>query len=137
MITVFALLLRISGLSQKEAAAFLDLSPSSVDKFSRGVMQPKPGVLRELRDLVDKQVTAADQALSQIDELVDRHGAPPEIVLGYPADPHEAEQLGFSAVGAWWGMAAHIVAQTDIPVRFVPRGSDPATAMALDAHDID
>lgn len=133
--TPFALLLRLSGLSQKEAAELLKMSPSSVDKFSRGVMTPKRGVLRELRDLIDRQVESADRALSQIDDVIDSQGEPDEIVLGYPADRHEAEILGWPNVGAWWGMAAHVVASSDLNIVFRPRGSDLATAGAIDAHE--
>ena len=98
--------------------------------MARGVRSTPNGVLNDLRDLIDRQATAADAAVDQIAAL-----APPEIEIGYPADDHEAQALGWPSVGAWRGMAARVVADLDVPVVLVPRGSTPATAGAIDEHE--
>lgn len=127
--TPFGLLLQISGLSQREAAHFLSASPSSIDKMARGARSCPDGIITEMRSLIERQEVAADEALRLIEDQ-----PPPEIEIGYPADDHEAQSLGWPCVGAWRGMAARIVASVDVPVTLVPRGSTPATARAADAH---
>ena len=126
----FAILMNLAGLSQREAAAFLKVSPSSVDKMARGVRNAPDGVIDDLRDLIDKQETAADEALALIDEQ-----DADEIELGYPTDDHEAQSLGWPCVGAWKAMAARVIAGCDIQVRLVPRGSTPSTAAAIDRRE--
>lgn len=128
--TPFALLAQLAGLSQREAAAFLNLSPSSVDKMARGVRSTPPGVIDELRRLVGKQEDAAVRAL----DLIDAQGAD-NIELGYPSDDYEAQSLGWPCVGAWAAMAARVVAGTEASVALAPRGSTPASAAAVDAHE--
>lgn len=125
--TPFALLLRLSGLSHREAAAFLGVSPSSIDKMARGVRSTPAGIIEDMRELIDRQ--AADATLDLIYDKVSD-----EIELGYPADDHEARTLGWPCVGAWTGWAARIVAEADVPVRLVPRGSTVVTA-AADEND--
>lgn len=128
--TPFALLLRLSCMSQREAADFLGVSPSSIDKMSRGARPAPEGVIEQMRDLIELQVTTAEKHAAHILPLdID------QIELGYPADDHEAQDLGFPCVGAWAGMAAQIVAALDIPIVLVPRGSTPGTAAAMDAHE--
>ncbi|ADZ70120.1 hypothetical protein [Polymorphum gilvum] len=123
--TPFTLLLQLSGLSQREAADFLGASPSSVDKWARGARTAPDGVLDELRDLIDRQVEAAGQALDLIEEKkMDR------VEIGFPAGDDEARALGWPCVGAWKGMAARVVAESGLPTDLVPRGSTVATAAA-------
>lgn len=128
--TPFALLVQLAGLSQREASAFLDLSPSSVDKMARGVRAAPDGVIRELQALIEKQDEAACAALG----LIDEQGAD-EIELGYPSDDYEAQSLGWPCIGAWAVMAARVVAGTDAKVIMVPRGSTSSTAAAADIND--
>lgn len=128
--TPFALLIQLAGLSQREAATFLNLSPSSVDKMARGARSTPPGVIDELRRLIGKQEEVAERAL----DLFEDQGAG-RIELGFPSDSHEAQSLGWPCVGAWAAMAARVVAATDAGVALVPRGSTPASAAAIDAHE--
>ena len=127
--TPFSILMNLAGLSQREAAAFLKVSPSSVDKMARGVRNAPDGVIDDLRDLIDKQETAADEALALIDEQ-----DADEIELGYPTDDHEAQSLGWPCVGAWKAMAARVIAGCDCVVLLVPRGSTLSTAASIDRH---
>lgn len=130
--TPFALLLHLSGLSQREAAALLRVSSSSVDKMARGIRSTPPGVLAEMQRLTDRQQAAAVEALALI-----ASSAADRIEIGHPTDDHEAQALGWPCVGAWRGMAARVVAGAPDASRLdlVPRGSTPATAAASDIHD--
>lgn len=128
--TPFAILIQFAGLSQREAAAFLNLSPSSIDKMARGVRSTPEGIVNELCDLIERQDVAADQALALIVDT----GAE-SIELGYPADDHEAQHLGMPSVGAWAAMAARVIANSGTKVVLAPRGSTLSTAAATDAHE--
>jgi len=130
--TPFALLLQLAGLSQREAATFLNVSPSSVDKMARGIRSTPSGVVDELRSLIAAQARTAGEFLDMIEEQ-----SPDEIELGYPADDYEAQSLGWPSVGAWATMAARVIAEADCTVVLVPRGSTAVTAAAADIHDIE
>ena len=129
--TPFALLCDLAGLSQREAGEFLKMSLSSVDKMRRGLRSAPPGALGELRHLIEKQERAAGEAYRLI--LASREAD--EIQLGYPADDHEAQSLGWPCVGAWKAMAARAMARIEAPFTLVPRGSTPTTAAAIDARE--
>lgn len=130
--TLFALLMRLSGLSQREAAAFLEVSPGSVDAWSRGRRTAPDGALSEMRALIARQQHAAEEKLGVI-----AAEAAARIQIDYPSDDHEAQSLGWPCVGAWRGMAARVVA--GVPdascLDLAPRGSTPATTAASDMHD--
>ncbi len=125
--TPFALLLRLCGLSQREAALFLNVSGSAVDKMSRGVRKVPPGIMSDLRNLHQTQRRAADDHIRTIGE-----GGGNMIKLGLASDDHEAQSLGWPCVGAQAGAYALVIAATQIPVEIVPRGSTLATALAAD-----
>lgn len=125
--TPFALLLQASGLSQREAAAFLGISPAMIDKMSRGTRATPAGVMEEMRALIARQAEEADEAL----DMIDRMGAS-QVEIGYPSDDHEAQALGWPCVGAWRAMAARIVAEAGRPVILAPRGSTVGAAKAAD-----
>lgn len=131
--TPFALLLQLSGLSQREAAELLGVAPASIDKMARGTRPTPAGVLRDLQGLVAMQQRTAGEALDRIEAADDA-----AIEIGYPADDHEARALGWPCVGAWRGMAARVIAAVRDPARVAifPRGSTPATAAAADKHGI-
>lgn len=128
--TVFGLLLKLSGLTQAEAAAFLNVSKDSVDAWSRGKRTAGPGVIAEMRGLIARQQAAADEFLDMLDEA-----QPEEVELGFPADDCEAQHLGLPTVSAWGAMAARVIAEAKTPVVLVPRGSTAATAAAIDAKE--
>lgn len=128
--TPFFLLLQLSGLSQREAASFLHAPASAVDKWARGVRTAPDRVLAELKSLIARQDDAAEQALIFIDKQYVT-----SIEIGFPVDDHEAQSLGWPCVGAWRGMAARVIANCQLPIDLVPRGSTPATAMAADRYE--
>jgi len=134
-LTPIALLISLAGLSQREAAAFLEVSPSSIDKMVRGVRSTPEGILAQLRSLIERQERAATQTVQHATELVTVHGDPEFIELGYPADDYEAQQIGWPCVGAWRGMAARVVAVSAWPIRLVPRGTTSGSAAAISQHE--
>lgn len=128
--TPFALLINLAGLSQREAGATFGISPSMIDKMTRGHRAAPQSLLDDVRDLIDRQDEAATQAIQMI--MTRGHT---EVEIGYPADDYEAQALGWPCVGAWRAMAARVVAALDGPVTLTPRGSSLGAAGAAAAHD--
>lgn len=128
MTTPFKLLTQLAGLSLPEAGRFLDVRPDTVKSWASGRNPTPDGAIDQLRDLIDRIDIAAEQALQVIDET-----QPADIELGYCADDHEAQSLGFPCVGAHNAVLARVVCDAEVPVRLVPRGSTTTTAAAIDA----
>jgi hypothetical protein len=128
--TPFRLMLQLTGLSLREAAQFLQISMSSAEKMSNGKLAARDTIIQELRGLYSRQFEASEEAVELIEKSM-----PDEVEIGYPADDHEAQSLGWPCIGAWAGMAAQVIGQIHRPVRLVPRGSTLATAAAVDAHE--
>lgn len=139
MATTFSLLLRASGLSQREAAVFLGVSPSSVDKWSRGVKTAPEGAEADLAALVAEiDLAAHDTATAALDRLAQFDTPPDAVRLGLASDDEEARQLGLptvSAHAALLGRVAAALIYEGHTVDIVPRGSESATAAAADIHD--
>lgn len=72
--TTFKHTLQICGLSQREAASFLNVSPSSIDKWSRNQRAVPEAVWQELADLYTQVEEAADRAaaIMQVDGIDER-----------------------------------------------------------------
>lgn len=131
--TPFGLLLNLSGLSHREAGDILKVRADTLKSWVHGRRAPPPTVLDVLADLIRRQERAADEALDSIDDLVEGANPPEALEIGYPADDHEAQSLGWPCVGAWQAMAARVIAGAYVPVKLVPRGASLATAAAADA----
>lgn len=130
--TPFALLLMISGLSQREAAEFLNISASSVDKMSRGTRSAPPGVIDEMRGLIEKQETSAQSAVDKIRKILVKKDPPEMIQIVYPSDDAEAKSFGWPCVGAWCGMAARVIAASPIKISIVSAHEKSTTDPLLD-----
>ncbi len=131
--TLYSLLLQACGLSIREAAELHKVRDDTVKSWSAGRRTPPDGIVEQLRQLYDTIVQAADQAIETIEtESEERLEA---IEIGYPADDHEARQLGLPCIGAWRALAAIIAASVDMPLVFVPRGSTLSTAGAIQARE--
>lgn len=128
--TPFGLLLKLSGLKQAEAAAFLDVAPVTIDKMARGARSTPSGIMAKMRALIADQQRAADEMLDFLDQM-----EPPEVEIGYPADDVEAQHLGLPTVSAWSAMIARVVAELDVPVILTPRGASIGTAKAADMRE--
>lgn len=132
--TLFAILCALAGLSQHEAGDLCGVRHDSARQWATGRRTAPPATINELRALIVRQEHAASEAVAQIAWLSKSHSAPDVIELGYPADDHEAQSLGWPCVGAWSAMAARVIAAAPAKIVLVPRGSTPGTAAAADAH---
>lgn len=132
----------LCGLSNREAAAYLGVMESAVEKFRRGAKTAPIGTLRDLQQLwtvIDDAAVNAAEAIAD-DGILSRAD---DIEIGYPADDNEAQALGLPCVGAWRQMLARIIDELMLAdenfdlarVKLVPRGATLATAAAIDAHD--
>lgn len=133
--TLFGILASLAGLSHREAALVCDVRLDTIKSWASGRNRTPPGALDELRDLIIRQERAAAEIVAQIARLAKSHGAADEIEIGYPADDHEAQSLGWPCVGAWAAIAARVIAAAPVQVALVPRGSTPASAAAADEHE--
>ena len=137
--TPFETLLTASGLSQREAAGYLDVAYDTLRGWLSGRRNVPAGATADLRALVVQQIMAATKGAQTIEQIVARASEMPEAIeIGFPADEAEAQTLGFPAVSAWAAMAGMMLAELPghiaARVVFVPRGSTPATAAAADAQ---
>jgi len=140
--TLFAATQSLCGLSNSEAADYLSISESAVEKFRRGNRTAPTGVITELQHLwmridtaaVDRAEDMARGGIFNIDS---------EIEIGYPADDYQAQQLGLPCVGAWRQMLARIIYELVLMrndfdlarIKLVPRGSAITTAAAIAARE--
>lgn len=136
--SLYASLQGLCGLSNREAAEFFRVSPSSIDKWRLSTRNPPPrGALEALAALHARQRKAALAMIEIAQQQIKANGPNGAVSLGFCADDAEAQSLGWPCVGAHRAVLA-IVAAAVIPlgveVSFVPRGSTPATAAAADAH---
>jgi transcriptional regulator with XRE-family HTH domain len=128
--TPYDLLRRRCGLSQAEAAAFHGVRLDTIKSWCSGRNRPAAAVLAELRSLHARIERVAAEALAAIDGAPDAE----QIELGFAADDHEAQALGWPCVGAQAASLGLVLARCDRPIRLVPRGSTLATAAAAEAH---
>jgi len=138
MTTLFSLLRQVCGLSQREAADFLDARLDTVKSWSAGRNPTPPGVIDALADLANRIDAAADGAVGKIVEQIARHGDGGVVELGVAADDHEAQSLGWpcgSAHGMVIGLTASRALAEGHTVDVVPRGSTVATAAAIEIHE--
>lgn len=147
--TPFSALQSLCGLSNREAAAYLNVSESAVERWNRaaGVKSARPAPQGALDDLLNLWTLIDNAAVDSAERIVaigiEGLKDAAEIQIGYPADDHEAQQLGLPCVGAWRQMLARLidelrlVYQDDFDlqrIKLVPRGSTPETAAAIDQH---
>lgn len=130
MTTPFNFLRMRCGLSQREAADFLESPLDTVKTWCAGRHAPRQSVIDEMRALYASIEHAADNALAAIRSRIKEHGRPRRLELSVATDDHEAQQLGLPCVGAHQALIGLIAARLDVPVTIVPRGSTVATASA-------
>ncbi|WP_300396680.1 helix-turn-helix domain-containing protein [Henriciella sp.] len=82
MPSIFRSTIQLCGLSQRQAALYLDVSPSSVDKWCRGVRPVPDGVWSLLSDLWQRIEAAADFAADHIET----NGLDPRALHNFAAD---------------------------------------------------
>lgn len=134
MSTQFAVLCQTCGLSQREAAEFLDVRIDTSKSWSQGRRAAPDGVIDALAALAEKIDGAAAAAIEQFADIVNQQGSPPDVIeLGLAADDHEAQSLGWPCVGAHAAVLGLTIARgmrRGYRFAVVPRGSTVATAAA-------
>lgn len=130
--TPFNLLRQLAGLSLQKTADALNVRLDTVKSWDSGRRGSPDGALHELRALIARQERAAAEALALIAKQ-----RPAELELGYAADDHEAQSLGWPCVGAQAAVLGRILAgaPNDVKIHLVPRGSTVGTAAAADARE--
>ncbi len=108
----YALLLKLSGLSQREAATFHAVSLDSVKSWCSGRRATPAGAVNEMRGLIAKQERAANEALAKYREMVAAFGAPKTVSLPIPAGDWPCKSAGHMALAR---VAAAINAAIEIP----------------------
>lgn len=132
--TLFASILAGLGLSQSEAADYLDVRVDTLKSWSSGRRSPPDGVLKNLHELSERQRHGAEETF----KIWKRAGRPAEIEVGLASDDFEAQQLGWPSVGAHAAVIRRIweFLPPDVKLNVVPRGATVATAAAIEAHEI-
>lgn len=131
--TLFSEILRGCGLSQREAADFLDVRIDTLKSWGSGRNGAPAGVLAALHELSELQ----DRAANQVADVWQANGEPDEIEIGLASDDYEAQTLGWPCVGAHMAVIRRVweILPADVTLRVVPRSSTVATAAAIDAKD--
>ena len=127
---LFKELLKNTGLSNRESAAFLKVSVDTVKSWASGRRTCPQGVLIELCSLIEKQKICAKNVINIIKFNADVEN----YELGFCCDDDEAQRLGFpfkSAHDAVLRMVLLDLKYYDIlKIKLVPRGSTLPTAAA-------
>lgn len=131
--TLFSALLKLSGLSTREAAAFFHVRPDTVKSWSAGRNPAPPGVFDQIYTLIDEQETAAGEGV----KIWEKAGQAPTVECGVASDDHEAQGLGWPSVGAQMAMYARMAEMLarECEIILSPRGATFSTAAAADVHD--
>lgn len=104
MTTLFSALLQGLGLSQREAAAFLEVRPDTVRSWSAGRRAVPDDAWRSLRGLADKQAETALEAY----DLWEAQGEPEQVEFLIAANDAEAQERGWPCVGAQMAAARRL-----------------------------
>lgn len=130
--TLFSSILKLSGLSIREAADFLSVRPDTVKSWSAGRNPVPSGVMDQMHNLLAKQ----EQAASEIIDLWNEQGRAQQIEVGYASDNYEAQSLGWPSVGAQMAAYARMweMIHGECDIILSPKGSTIGTAAAEDAH---
>jgi predicted transcriptional regulator len=89
---LISLLIDRCGLSQSEAAAFLKISPSSVDKMSRGIRRTPDGVVDELAALYERIDATARQIMQGAAALAQKGADPGDRIVVTMTDMQAREK---------------------------------------------
>ena len=124
----FKILLQSTGLSLREASRYLDVSYDSIKAWLYGKYNCPGGVILEMAVLCNKQGAAADAVLDLIEENPDAQ----DVEIGYCADDHEAQGLGWPTKTAHDAVIRRVIEGCDdlLAIKLVPRGSTTASAAA-------
>ncbi len=124
---LYAAMLTLSGLSEKEAAALHDVEVRTVKTWNDGRSKPTAKAMQDIKDVIVAQEQLAMYSLNRITGLVEKQGAPKVVDLGYPVHKAEAEALGLPTLSACMAMVARVAAMIPYEVNLVPQGEATGT----------
>lgn len=131
---IYKILLKKSGLTQHEAAAFHNVNAASIKNWATQRRSVPPGVIQEIHDLCAQQDRAAANTAALI--LEKSCGT---VEIGFCVDDAEAQSRGYPAKSAHDAVIASVLAKIPFHVlqgvQLVPCGTTPATAAASDQND--
>ena len=127
--TLFKLFLQSTGLSTREAARFLNVSPDTVKSWSSGRNNCPDGVLDEMSELINRQ----NRFAKEIMDIIEKKSGIDEI--GYCTDDHEAQGLGLPTKSTHDAVIRRVIECVDKEIRediiLAPLVS---TVLAIAAH---
>jgi hypothetical protein len=129
----FSLLRSLTGLTVNDAAEFFQIDAETVDHWDSGIVDAPRETIESLKTLWQTIDEHASRSLDTIDEMVEKFGNPPEeIEWGLPISNLETQEvLGLPAVGCAERIGALVSAECEFPLKFVQRGSTPASRQAI------
>lgn len=136
MTSVYDMLRRACGLSQKTAADFHDARPDTVISWCSDRRPAPQGVIDELRDLY-AEIQASGKALAnQVSNDIQTDTGGSFYLIGMPADDDEAVACGFPSLSAAEAATAIAIAALPpaIPIRLTTRVPGVHTASLLERH---
>lgn len=97
---IFRLILNSTGLSQREAASFLDVDERTVRRWVAGQYDPPQGVAEEMIALIRQQEKAANALLSTMREKSADNGLPETIDCLVAESDEAAQERGWPTVSS-------------------------------------
>lgn len=126
------LLLARCGLSQTDAAAYLDREARLVRRWLDGSYPVPTEHWARLLDLCARQDRAAEETLALVREQAKQHGAPREVTIRLSRSQDGAAELGWPCIGAHLAVIRRVAewAPKAITVRAVYPGESEAADVA-------
>lgn len=120
------------GLSQTDAADYLEVEARTVRRWIEGSFRPKEEQWQRLLDLCASQDRAAEEMLRILREQTKQHGAPHEITVRLSRTQADADRLGWPCVGAHLAVLRRVAewAPRSVKILAVYPGEDEAADTA-------
>lgn len=125
--TLFSSILAGLGLSQSEAAAFLNVRLDTVKSWGAGRNPVPDFAWEQLHALTERQRGLAEG----IYEAWREGGEPDEIEIGFPPPDWPCDGAAMAAIRRAWELIG-----PDVAIHLVPPGSTPATKAARDIRKL-
>lgn len=120
------------GLSQTEAANYVEVQDRTVRRWLDGSLSPGPDKWQALVDLCARQDRAADEAVEQIKTTMREFGdRPDQIAIRVARTQEDADRLGWPCVGAHVAVVRRVMERA--PKRIVIAPVYPGESEAADA----
>ncbi|MDF1736675.1 MAG: hypothetical protein P1U37_15395 [Minwuia sp.] len=116
--TPYSLLISLTGLSHKDAAALHGVRPDTVKSWIYGRRNAPPGALNELRELIDRIEKMANQVIEYVQDMDVPDDMPLEIA--YCATDAEAKARGLPFAACHHVVIAQALSALYNPATLVP-----------------